>query len=102
MFIEVFFTLGIYHIHLESAGYEDGIYCKMEVNGVDYAPNTIGHNVVVINLRTKEIKTAVFDTWGNSESVSFYLFRDSKIIYGFKLFQHNYILFFDDDLLIYC
>ena len=42
----------------------------MRVNEVDYAINTRGHNLVVINIRTKEIKTAVFDTWGDPESVS--------------------------------
>ena len=51
----------------------------MVVNGVDYAPNTRGHNIVVINIRTKEITTAVFDTWEDSESVS------NKVEYNFFL-----------------
>jgi len=42
----------------------------MIVNQQDYAINTRGHNFVVINVKTKEIKTTVFDTWGDPESVS--------------------------------
>ena len=42
----------------------------MKVNDQDYAINTRGHNFVVINIVTKEIETAVFDTWSDPDSVS--------------------------------
>ena len=49
-----------------SAGYEDGNYCIIEVNGVDLAVNKRGHNVVVINPVTKEMISKRFDTWDAS------------------------------------
>ncbi|XP_078483553.1 MAM and LDL-receptor class A domain-containing protein 1 isoform X3 [Ciona intestinalis] len=59
----------VYHVNIESAGFEDGNYCKIEINVIDYAANQRGHNVVVINPTTKDITSVYFDTYGYASAV---------------------------------
>ena len=59
-----------WHVYSESAGYEDGNYCIIEVNGNDLCKNTRGHNIVVINPVKDTIVSRAFDTWQTDDYVT--------------------------------
>ena len=59
-----------WHVYSESAGYEDGNYCIIEVNGNDLCKNTRGHNIVVINPMKDTIVSKAFDTWQTDDYVT--------------------------------
>ncbi|XP_076802493.1 MAM and LDL-receptor class A domain-containing protein 1-like [Clavelina lepadiformis] len=72
----------VYHMRIISAGFEDGKYCNIQVNGQEYAVNLRGHNIVVLNIITKEIKSVRFDTYYDTDSVKAMIdFLDNEVDY---------------------
>jgi len=62
-------------VQIESAGFLDGDYAKLIVNGRDLSPNAKGINILVVNPETLDAYVGVFDTFTVHSTDSHLLIR---------------------------
>nr|XP_039270832.1 MAM and LDL-receptor class A domain-containing protein 1-like [Styela clava] len=58
-----------YDFHLESAGFEDGNTCQININGKDYQMNGRGHSVVIVDMVSETFTATLYDTYGSASEV---------------------------------
>lgn len=62
--------LSKYVFHVESAGFDAGNTCIININGVNYQSNGRGHSVVIVDMEKNTYTSNIYDTYDSAEEVS--------------------------------